>query len=64
MMRPRSLRAIMTIYVIVFLVALVAVRIVSHRIDSDALRRQVDLRLASEASAISGGGGISRKEMI
>jgi len=64
MMRPRSLRAIMTIYVIVFLVALVAVRIVSHRIDSDALRRQVDRRLASEASAISGGGGISRKEMI
>ncbi|MFA6115351.1 MAG: ATP-binding protein [Sphingomonas sp.] len=61
-MRPRSLRAIMTIYVVVFLVALVAIRIVSYRIDSDALRRQVDRRLASEASAISG--GISQKAMI
>jgi signal transduction histidine kinase len=52
----------MTIYVVVFLVALVAIRIVSYRIDSDALRRQVDRRLASEASAISG--GISQKAMI
>jgi signal transduction histidine kinase len=62
-MRPRSLRAIMTIYVVVFLVALVAIRFVSYRIDSDALRRQVDRRLASEASAISGG-GVSRQAMI
>ena len=62
-MRPRSLRAIMTIYVVVFLVALVAIRTVSYKLDSDALRRQVDRRLASEASAISGG-GISQKAMI
>lgn len=53
----------MTIHVVVFLVALVAIRFVSYRIDSDALRRQVDRRLASEASAISGG-GISRQAMI
>jgi signal transduction histidine kinase len=62
-MRPRSLRAIMTIYVVVFLIALVAIRTVSYTLDSDALRRQVDRRLASEASAISGG-GIPRAAMI
>jgi len=62
-MRPRSLRAIMTVYVVVFLVALVAIRTVNYAIDSAALRKEVDRRLASEASAISGG-GIPQGEMI
>jgi len=62
-MRPRSLRAIMTIYVVVSLAALVAIRTVSYSLDSEALRRQVDRRLASEASAIAGGGA-SRAAMI
>ena len=49
-MRLRSLKAIMAIYVAVFIVALVAVRTSNYLIAHQALRDEVDRRLATEAA--------------
>ena len=51
-MRPRSLRAIMAIYVTAVILALLLLRAVNYRITHDALEHEVDLRIASEASEI------------
>lgn len=51
-MRPRSLRAIMAIYVTAVIIALILLRAVNYRITHDALEREVDLRIASEATEI------------
>ncbi|MEG3152833.1 HAMP domain-containing sensor histidine kinase [Sphingomonas sp. ZT3P38] len=53
-MRPRSLRAILAIYVAIFLVALLAVRAANYSVTHHALGQEVDRRLASEAAAIIG----------
>ncbi|MBC9033408.1 sensor histidine kinase [Sphingomonas sp. JC676] len=51
-MRPRSLRAIMAIYVTAVIIALILLRTVNYRITHDALEHEVDLRIASEATEI------------
>ena len=51
-MRPRSLRAIMAIYVSAIIVALILLRAVNYRITHDALGREVDRRIALEAVEI------------
>jgi signal transduction histidine kinase len=52
-LRPRSLRAILAIYVILVLIALIGIRVLDYSFTRHELSRQVDLRLASEASEIS-----------
>lgn len=52
--RPRSLRAIVALYVGIILVALLAVRATNHTIVHDALNREVDLRLEDEMHDIAG----------
>jgi signal transduction histidine kinase len=54
--RPRSLRAIIGIYVAIFLVALIAVRAANYTVTHTALGKEVDRRLATEAVAIVGEG--------
>src|SRR5690606_7288700 len=54
--RPRSLRAIIGIYVAIFLVALIAVRAANYTVTPTALGKEVDRRLATEAVAIVGEG--------
>ncbi|KQS03896.1 histidine kinase [Sphingomonas sp. Leaf357] len=53
-MRPRSLRAILTLYVAIILSALVVVRITSYVVTHNALGVEVDRRLATEAAAVAG----------
>lgn len=53
-MRPLSLRAIMAIYVSLFLVALLAVRAASYSTIHDALGQEVDRRLAGSVAEIVG----------
>ena len=53
-MRPRSLRAIVAIYVVIFLVALVGLRTATYSVTHNALGQEVDRRLATEAAAIGG----------
>ncbi len=55
-MRPRSLRAIMVIYVTAFLVVLLVIRGLNYTITHDALGREVDRRLASESDGIIAAG--------
>jgi signal transduction histidine kinase len=50
--RPRSLRAILAIYVVLVLIALIGIRAIDYTFTHQELERQVDLRLASEASEI------------
>lgn len=52
--RPRSLRAILAIFVALFLIALIAVRAANYTVAHNALIWEVDRRLAGEASAIAG----------
>lgn len=52
--RPRSLRAIMALYVGVIFIALLAVRATNHMIIHDALNRAVDRRLKEEMHDIAG----------
>lgn len=52
--RPRSLRAIMLLYVSVIVVVLLAVRGANYVIVHDALNREVDRRLAQEAQEVIG----------
>ncbi len=54
--RPRSLRAILAIFVALFLIALTAVRAASYTVVHNALEWEVDRRLAGEASTIAGAG--------
>ncbi|MEG3124031.1 sensor histidine kinase [Sphingomonas sp. GB1N7] len=54
MIRPRSLRAILTLYVAIILCALVVVRITSYVVTHKALGVEVDRRLATEAAAVAG----------
>ncbi|MET0308131.1 MAG: ATP-binding protein [Sphingomonas sp.] len=51
-MRPRSLRAIMAIYVSAVIIALIILRAVNYQITHDALAREVDRRIAIEATEI------------
>jgi len=55
-MRPRSLRAIMAIYVTAVIIALILLRAVNYRITHDALEREVDLRIAGAANEIADAG--------
>jgi signal transduction histidine kinase len=50
--RPRSLRAILALYVVLVLIALIGIRVLDYTFTHRELRRQIDLRLASEASEI------------
>ncbi|MES2057078.1 MAG: ATP-binding protein [Pseudomonadota bacterium] len=52
--RPRSLRAILAIFVALFLIALIAVRAANYTIAHNALEHEVDRRLAGEAATIAG----------
>lgn len=52
--RARSLRTMLAIYVVLVLIALIGVRVIDDAVMRHALARDVDLRLASEASEIVG----------
>ena len=52
-LRPRSLRAILAIYVVLVLITLIGIRVLDYTFTHRELARQIDLRLASEASEIS-----------
>lgn len=52
--RPRSLRAIVALYVGVILLALLGIRTINYTIVHDALNREVDRRLALEAREVTG----------
>jgi len=54
--RPRSLKAIVAIYIAAFLIGLVAVRSVNDAITHDALRHEVDRRILREISEVTGHG--------
>ena len=64
-MRRKSLRAIVAIYLAIFLVALAAVRTADYFVAYNALEKEVDLRLASEAGdVVSAGNGVDEQAMI
>lgn len=54
MPRPRSLRAILALYVAIILCALAGVRITSYFVTHHALGAEIDRRLATEAAAVAG----------
>jgi signal transduction histidine kinase len=55
--RPRSLKAIIAIYIAAFLIALIGVRTANYAIAHDALRRDVDRRILREVSEVIGRDG-------
>lgn len=64
-MRPRSLRAIMATFVIAFLVAIFGVRTINYAVAHNALAREVDRRLAGEATEIiAAGNGTINARMV